>query len=198
MKIKLLLSFCCICFLIVTVVSCSSTKQKHIVFIKAKEGEIKITVDSVREPEMACFGIALTFTNNTDKKVLLTFDFDSIDNNYCSYQLNNFYLTTPKKDTFSLGIKDKYIILQEHSTKQVVVSGFLNFSGTTKKGYFNIIQMRTAFSTGKIEYYFDDKIIPKADEELLKTVADTFLIPSKLEVATKGVKFVAHICLLVR
>ena len=108
------------------------------------------------------------------------------------------YLTTPKKDTFNLGNGDKYIILDEHSVRRIIVNGLYSFLDTTKKGYFNAIQMRAAFSAGKMEYYFDDKIIPKADEELLKTVADTFLIPSKLEVATKGVKFVAHICLLVR
>jgi hypothetical protein len=102
-KISVLIRYSFICFLFFIVgTSCLSKKQKHVVLINAKSDEIKITADSVQYPEMACFGVALTLNNNTGRKVLLTFD--SINANGCSYQLGNFYLTTPRKDTFNLGM----------------------------------------------------------------------------------------------
>lgn len=196
-KISILNRSCFICFLFfILATSCLYKGGKKIVFINAKNNEIKIAADSVQYPEMSCFGVALTLTNNSSRKVLLTFD--SINANGCSYQLGNFYLVTSRKDTFNLGIKEKYIILKEHSVKQIVLSGFISFQSETKiKGFFNSsVEIDTAFLLGNINYYFYNKIITNIDQDKLRIVADTFLIPSKLEVATKNVKFVEHIFLL--
>ena len=184
-KMEISLKSIYLLFIVVAIVCC---KPGPATFLKAKDGEVKLEVDSIRRPEMGIFPIKLRLTNYSNKKVLLIFDF--LPNGPDKYATNNLYLITPI-DTFILGVRaPKYLVFKERTITSFICEGYFHQG----KGSFDLFKdIDTAFKNGKLKYSFDGKIPHNISQEELLSKADTVLVPYQLEVHTNNAVVVSRL-----
>lgn len=168
-------------YLLLIVMAIVCCKPGPATLLKAKDGEVKLEVDSIRRPEMGHFPIKLRLTNYSNKKVLLIFDFLPSGPN--EYATNNLYLTTPI-DTFILGVRaPKYLVFKERTITSFLCEGYFHQG----KGSFDSFRaIDTAFKSGKLKYSFDGEIPHNISQEELLSKADTLIVPYQLEVHTNN------------
>ncbi|GHA63545.1 hypothetical protein [Pontibacter akesuensis] len=169
--------------LVLAVIACNRPKPD--MFLLAKEGDVKLEIDSVGVPELAAFPLRFKLTNNTNKNVVLALD--TIANKY-EDQLKNLYITADQ-DTFFLGIKSQehYIIFSPRTSTSFLGFGYFLYG----KGHFDSFkEIDTVFKKGRLEYRFDDKILQNIRFKGMLAEADTILVPSKLEASTDKAQIV--------
>jgi|GEM_PF-2479222 len=169
-------------YLLLTVIAIVCCKPGPTTFLKAKDGEVKLEVDSICRPAAGDFPIQLRLTNYSDKKVLLIFDF--LPGGPGEYATNNLYLITPK-DTFILGVRDplKYLVFKERTITSFLCYGYF---GLGKGSFDSFRDIDPAFKNGKLIYSFDGKIPHNISQEELFSKADTLIVPHQLEVHTNN------------
>lgn len=172
-------------FIVIAIVCC---KPRPVTFLKAKDDEVKLEVDSICRPEAGDFPIQLRLTNYSNKKVLLIFDF--LPSGPGKYATNNLYLTTPI-DTFILGVRTlKYLVFKERTITTFLCEGYYHQG----KGSFDSFRdIDPAFKNGKLIYSFEGKIPHDISQEELLSKADTVLVPYQLEVHTNNAVIVSRI-----
>lgn len=164
--------------IVIAIVCC---KPGPATLLKAKNGEVKLEVDSIRRPEVGDFPIQLRLTNYSNKKVLLIFDF--LPSGPGKYATNNLFLTTPI-DTLILGVRaPKYLVFKERTITSFRCYGYFHQG----KGSFDSFgAIDTAFKNGKLIYSFEGKIPHNISQEELLSKADTLIVPYQLEVHTNN------------
>lgn len=163
--------------LVLTVIACN--KRSPGMLLHAKEGDVKIEIDSVGLPELAAFPLRFKLTNNTNNKVVLVFD--TISNEYKD-QVKNLYITADQ-DTFFLGIRvpRNYLIFNPRTSTSFLGFGYFIYG----KGHFDSFgEIDTVFKKGRLEYRYDDKVLQNVSFKEMLAEADTLLIPSRLEEST--------------
>ena len=165
-------------------VSCSKKAEKHLVFLKAKPGQIVLKADSVRfPPEMAVFPIQIKLINYSNYKAVL--NFKSISNEF-KYQKQNLYIVSGK-DTLLLGIHaDKIIILDPHTLVTFPIDGYYNFTSTKRKYLFSDFHN---FPKGTLIYQPDTSMLKGIKT---KDLIDTFLVAGHLETSINNIKIVSR------
>jgi hypothetical protein len=164
--------------LLLSVVACH--KPKPPVLLDAPIGHVKLEVDSVlRWPELAPFPVRVRLINYTDKKVVLLFD--TISNEYKD-QVKNFFITNGK-DTFNLGVRVSGfpLIFNERTVTSFNCDAYF----LAGKGHFDSFEeIESGFQSGNLVYKAGKKLLNTAHLKELHIDADTFLLPSILEVST--------------
>ncbi len=174
--IELILFFVTI---ILFALSCSNSKQNAIVLLQANENEVQFRVDSVEQwPELG-IPIMLTLSNYSSKKVILFFDTLSTSPRDYSMKVKNLYMVVPS-DTFNVKIntRQRYLVFKEHCVTSFFCYGL---RGHDNGELYSFEQIDSVVSQGKMIYEFDGKIPQKVSQEDLLSIADTFLVPYKLE-----------------
>ncbi|AKD05410.1 hypothetical protein PKOR_23210 [Pontibacter korlensis] len=169
--------------LVLTALACKKPTPGQLLY--AKEGDVKIEIDSVGVPELAAFPIRFKLTNYTNKKVVLVFD--TISNEYKD-QVRNLYITADQ-DTFFLGIRnsEEYVIFNPRTSTSFLGYGYFIYG----KGHFDSFgEIDSVFKKGKLKYTFGKmKVQNNALKEVIRG-ADTLLIPPTLEAKTDKAKIV--------
>jgi hypothetical protein len=166
-----------------TMMGCLDKPNKTLVFQQPNPNQIILEADSVRfPPEMATFPIRLKLINHSNMSTILTLK--SVDNEF-KYQKTNLYMVSGK-DTFLLGVKTNFIIIDKHSSAPLMIDGFYNFKGAKRRYFFNDIH---SFPKGKIVYDVDKALLKTRDN---KDLIDTVLVPNHLEVNVDNIKVVSQ------